>query len=93
MNLTPGQERALMQIGYGVTGRKGGFYDENGERLDGRSWPRLVQLGLASIHTRGAAPMVGCLNLRDKGWELFYEIEERLYQESQHKRKRLQGGR
>ena len=73
-NLTAGMKRALIQIGYGVTGRQGGFFDEESERVDLRSAQALRNRGLIFYHVRGANPMMGFLEVTNEGEELFEEL-------------------
>ena len=73
-DLTAGTKKALMQIGYGVTGRRGGFFDEESERVDLRSAQALRNRGLIFYHVRGANPMMGFLEVTNEGEELFEEF-------------------
>ena len=86
-DLTPAQIKALKQIGFGVSGRRGGFYDEVGERLDGRSLPSLIRLGLVFYYTRGGAPLTGALELTDEGYELL-EVVRKCEEDRELERKR-----
>jgi len=74
MDLTDGMKRALLQIGFGVTGRRGGFFDDDGERVDLRSAQGLLNRGLIFYHVRGANPMTGLLEVTDEGEKLFEEL-------------------
>ncbi|OGC94105.1 MAG: hypothetical protein A2W25_12030 [candidate division Zixibacteria bacterium RBG_16_53_22] len=76
-SLTPRMKRALLQIGYGVFGREGGFYDEGGERLDLRSANALCRRGWVMYYTIGGAPVSGRLDLTDEGWRMFEECQPR----------------
>jgi hypothetical protein len=74
IKLTPPMCKALLQIGYGVTGRAGGFFDEDNERVDLRSAQALLDRNLVFYGTKGGAPMSGALDLTPCGWLRFYEI-------------------
>lgn len=72
--LTPGMRKALLQIGFGVSGRIGGFYDEGNERVDLRSAQALLERGLIFSLMQGSNPLRPGLRLTPKGDDLFEEI-------------------
>lgn len=74
--LTESMEKTLLQIGFGVFGRAGGYYDEKGDRIDMRSADALHARGLVSYRTTGGQPLLGCLDLTPAGWEVFELVKD-----------------
>lgn len=77
--LTENQEKALLLIGYGVRSYGRGFFSEDDPnvRLDLRSAGALCRRGLAEWRTAGGITGYVRLDLTNKGWELFEEIQDR----------------
>jgi len=70
--LTLGMKRALRQIGFGVTARMRGWFDENGDRVDGRCIHTLVRRGLVRcVGGTSVGYAVTDLMLTENGEELF----------------------
>ena len=76
ISLTENMQKTLLQVGFGVTSRGDGYYDESANRVDGRSLQALYERSLISYHTTGGAPIRGVLDLTTSGWEVFYELRE-----------------
>lgn len=70
-NLTKGMQKALLQIGYGVTARLGGYFDEDNNRVDLRSAEALFVRKLVAYYTIGVSPLRGKIDLTLAGWEMF----------------------
>ncbi len=73
-NLTESMKKTLLQIGYGVTGRRGGFFDVDNNPVDMRSAQALLNRHLAYATVTGGNPMRGVLDLTDAGAILFEEL-------------------
>ena len=76
ISLTENMQKTLLQVGFGVTSRGDGYYDESADRVDGRSLEALYGRSLISYHTTGGAPMRGVIDLTPSGWIIFYELRE-----------------
>ncbi|MHC4547114.1 MAG: hypothetical protein ACYSYL_21820 [Planctomycetota bacterium] len=76
-------KKTLMQIGFGVTfrsvqngGHAAAFFDENNERVDGRSIIALQNRGLVWGATTGGYSLTFYLRLTENGETLFEEFLE-----------------
>lgn len=70
--LSPAMKKALIQIGYGVFARVGGWFDENGDRVSLRAINALLRCGLVdSVGGTKVGFIVREVGLTDAGEQLF----------------------
>ena len=78
--LTTAQKKAMKQIGFGVTCRVGGYFDETNKRLNIKSANSLIlkKMAICSSTSIGGNLFGGKIQLTKLGWEVFELIESEL---------------
>ena len=71
--LSDNMVQVLMQIGFGVTARRGGFFDGDAQRVNLNTVNALIRRSLVTWGTTGGAPNRLTLELTDAGQVIFNE--------------------